>query len=193
MPVTQPQTPKEQKMRLRPVCAAVRARIPDKEQKANEICRLVQSLPAFRDAETVLCYLSAGSEVETRGILEACFRAGKRVALPRCYEDSRMEFLPVTAVSQASELSRFGIAEPPHGEPLDPADAGLCLVPALAFDKNGFRLGYGMGYYDRYLKRFSGTAVGLCYEDCLREALPVNQNDRPVHLIVTEQQVITIL
>lgn len=193
MPVTQPQTPKEQKMRLRPVCAAVRARIPDKEQKAKEICRLVQSLPAFRDAETVLCYLSAGSEVETRGILEACFRAGKRVALPRCYEDSRMEFLPVTAVSQASELSRFGIAEPPHGEPLDPADAGLCLVPALAFDKNGFRLGYGMGYYDRYLKRFSGTAVGLCYEDCLREALPVNQNDRPVHLIVTEQQVITIL
>ena len=193
MPVTQPQTPKEQKMRLRPVCAAVRARIPDKEQKAKEICRLVQSLAAFRDAETVLCYLSAGSEVETRGILEACFRAGKRVALPRCYEDSRMEFLPVTAVSQASELSRFGIAEPPHGEPLDPADAGLCLVPALAFDKNGFRLGYGMGYYDRYLKRFSGTAVGLCYEDCLREALPVNQNDRPVHLIVTEQQVITIL
>ena len=153
----------------------------------------MQSLAAFRDAETVLCYLSAGSEVETRGILEACFRAGKRVALPRCYEDSRMEFLPVTAVSQASELSRFGIAEPPHGEPLDPADAGLCLVPALAFDKNGFRLGYGMGYYDRYLKRFSGTAVGLCYEDCLREALPVNQNDRPVHLIVTEQQVITIL
>ena len=193
MPMTQSQSPKEQKMRLRPVCAAVRAKVPDKEQKAKEICRLVQTLPAFQNAETVLCYLSAGSEVETRGILEACFRAGKRVAIPRCYEDSRMEFLPVTAVSQASELSRFGIAEPPHGAPVDPADAGLCLVPALAYDRSGYRLGYGMGYYDRYLKRFPGVTVGLCYDDCLRETLPINQNDRPVQLIVTEKQVITIL
>ena len=187
------QTPKEQKMRLRPVCAALRAKVPEKQQKAADICRLVQTLPAFRQANTVLCYLSAGSEVETRGILEACFRLGKRVALPRCYEDSRMEFLPVTAVSQASELSRFGIAEPPHGEPVDPSQADLCLVPALAFDKNGFRLGYGMGYYDRYLKRFSGVAVGLCYDDCLRETLPTNQNDRPVQLIVTETRIVTTL
>ena len=193
MPMTQQETPKVLKQRLRPVCAAVRAKVPDKEQKAKEICRLVQTLPAFRDAETVLCYLSAGSEVETRGIIEACFNAGKRVAVPRCYENSRMEFLPVTAVSQASELSRFGIAEPPHGEPIDPADADLCLVPALAFDKEGYRLGYGMGYYDRYLKRFSGVTVGLCYNDCLRDALPTTQNDCPVHLIVTETQILSIL
>ena len=183
---------KEQKQHLRPACAAVRAAIKNKEQKAADMCRLLQTLPAFRNADTVLCYLAAGSEAETRGIIEACLRAGKCVGLPRCYEDSRMEFLPVTHVSQANERSAFGISEPPHGEPIDPGDADLCIVPALAFDRRGFRLGYGMGFYDRYLKRFSGVAAGLCFEESLRDALPVNRNDRPVHLIVTERRVITI-
>ena len=153
------------------------------------MCRLLQTLSAFQNALTVLCYLAAGSEAETRGIIEACLAAGKCVGLPRCYEDSRMEFLPVTHVSQANERSAFGISEPPHGAPIDPDDAGLCIVPALAFDKRGFRLGYGMGFYDRYLKRFSGVAAGLCFEESLRDALPTNQNDRPVHLIITEQRV----
>ena len=185
-------TVREQKQRLRPACAAVRAAIKNKEQKAAEMCRLLQTLPAFQKADTVLCYLAAGSEAETRGIIEACLRTGKCVGLPRCYEDSRMEFMPVTHVSQANERSAFGISEPPHGEPIDPGDADLCIVPALAFDRRGFRLGYGMGFYDRYLKRFSGVAAGLCFEESLRDTLPTNRNDRPVHLIITEQRVITI-
>ena len=185
-------TIKEQKQHLRPTCAATRAAIENKEQKAADMCRLLQTLPAFREANTVLCYLAAGSEAETRGIIEACLKAGKCVGLPRCYEDSRMEFLPVTHVSQANERSAFGISEPPHGAAIDPGDADLCIVPALAFDRRGYRLGYGMGFYDRYLKRFSGVAAGLCFEESLRDTLPTNQNDRPVHLIITERRVIKI-
>lgn len=192
MSVTPELTTKEQKQRLRPVCAAVRAGIQNKEQKAAAMCRLLQTLPAFQNAETVLCYLATGSEAETRIIIEESLRLGKRVALPRCYEDSRMEFMPVTNIAQANERSAFGISEPPHGTAVVPTAADLCLVPGLSFDKNGFRLGYGMGFYDRYLKRFSGVAVGLCFEESLRDALPANRNDRPVHLIVTEQRVITI-
>ena len=183
-------TIKEQKQRLRPVCAAARAAIKDKEQKAAAMCQLLQTLPAFQRASTILCYLAAGNEAETRGIIDACLRTGKCVALPRCYEDSRMEFLPVTHLSQANERSAFGIQEPPHGAPIDPEKADLCIVPALAFDRRGYRLGYGMGFYDRYLKRFNGVAAGLCFEESLRDTLPTNQNDRPVHLIITEQRVI---
>lgn len=190
MSMTPELTVKEQKQRLRPVCAAARAAIRDKQQKAAAMCALLQTLPAFCEAQTVLCYLAAGNEAETRGIIEACLRAGKCVALPRCYEDSRMEFLPVSHLSEASEQSAFGIQEPPHGAPIDPQNGGLCLVPALAFDQRGYRLGYGMGFYDRYLKRFSGVAAGLCFEESLRDTLPTNQNDRPVHLIVTERRII---
>ena len=181
---------REQKRLLRPTCAAIRSAIPDKPQKAAEICRLVQTLPAFQSAQTVLCYLAAKGEAETRGIIDVCLQSGKRVALPRCYDDAQMEFLPVKSVADATEVSRLGIAEPPHGRPVDPGTAALCIVPALAFDRSGFRLGYGMGYYDRYLKRFSGVSVGLCFEDCLRDTIPTNQNDRPVDVIVTERQVI---
>ncbi len=191
--MTQQETPKALKQRLRPVCAAARANVPNRKEKAQAVCRLLQTLPAFQNAKTVLSYLAAGSEVETRGILQACFAAGKRVALPRCYEDSRMEFLPVGSLSEATEISEYGIPEPPDGTPVDPAAADLCLVPALAFDKKGFRLGHGKGYYDRYLKRFTGVAVGLCFDDCLHESLPTNQNDCPVHLIVTETQILPIL
>ncbi len=190
--MTPAQPIKEQKQLLRPACAAVRAAVSEKEKKAAAMCRLLQTLPAFREANTVLCYLAAGNEAETRGIIEACLQAGKCVALPRCYEDSRMEFMPVTHLSQASERSAFGIQEPPHGLPINPRKAELCIVPALAFDCRGFRLGYGMGFYDRYLKRFPGVSVGLCFEACLHDTLPTDVNDRPVHLIVTEQRVIRI-
>ena len=191
--MTQALTPKEQKRLLRPECKQARQAVTQKAERSEKICRRICALPAFQSADTVLCYYGVGDEVKTDTILETALRSGKRVGVPHCYEDSRMEFLEIHALSDLTALSAFGIPEAPDGTTvIDPMDADLCLVPALAFDRNGCRIGYGKGYYDRYLKRFSGHSVGLCFDACLRDDLPINQNDRPVRQIVTERQIITL-
>lgn len=191
--MTQAMTPKEQKRLLRPVCKQIRAAVPDKPQKAAAIAQTLGSLPLFKNADVILCYYGVGDEVATEAILSLALSAGKRVGVPRCYEDSRMEFLEIGSLADLCEVSAYGIPEAPDGTAvIDPGDADLVLVPALAFSVDGFRIGYGKGYYDRYLKRCGGTAVGLCFDECLRDTLPTNANDRPVQMIVTQTQIMQL-
>ena len=191
--MTAPMTPKEQKKLLRPVCKQIRKAVPDKPHKTAKIMKALCSLPAFRNANVILSYYGVGDEVATAAILETALQSGKRVGVPRCYEESRMEFLEIRHLRELSSLSPFGIPEAPDGTAvIDPQEADLILVPALAFAKDGARIGYGKGYYDRYLKRCSAHTVGLCFEDCLRDTLPVNQNDRRVQQIITEEQIISL-
>ena len=186
-------TPKEQKKLLRPVCKQIRKDVPSKAQKSLQICQTLCSLPAYQNASTLLCYYGVGDDVATSALIETALQQGKRVGVPRCYADSRMEFLEIQKPGDLTHRSAYGIPEAPDGTPvIDPATADLILVPALAFDKTGFRIGYGKGYYDRYLKRCSGHSIGLCFDACLRDTLPKNQNDRPVRQIVTENQIINL-
>ena len=185
--MTQVLTPKEQKRLLRPVCRQIRKDVPDKAQKAAKICETLCNLPVFQNAGVLLSYYGVGDEVATKAILERALQTGKRVGVPRCYEESRMEFLEIRSLADLSQVSDYGIPEAPDGTAvIDPKDADLVLVPALAFSVDGCRIGYGKGYYDRYLKRCGGTAVGLCFDACLRDTLPTNANDRPVRMIITE-------
>ena len=185
--MTQVLTPKEQKRLLRPVCRQIRKDVPDKAQKAAKICETLCNLPVFQNAGVLLSYYGVGDEVATKAILERALQTGKRVGVPRCYEDSRMEFLEIRSLADLSQVSDYGIPEAPDGTAvIDPKDADLVLVPALAFSVDGCRIGYGKGYYDRYLKRCGGTSVGLCFESCLRDTLPTNANDHPVRMIITE-------
>ena len=191
--MTQAPTPKEQKRLLRPVCKQIRAAVPDKPQKAAKICETLCNLPAFQNAGGLLSYYGVGDEVATKAILELALKAGKRVGVPRCYEAGRMEFLEIQSLADLSEISDYGIPEAPDGTAvIDPKDADLVLVPALAFSVDGCRIGYGKGYYDRYLKRCGGINIGLCFDACLRDRLPTNDNDRPVQMIITETQIMQL-
>jgi len=191
--MTQELTPKAQKRLLRPVCKQIRKAVPDKPQKAAQICSTLCNQPVFQNAETVLSYYGVGDEVATTAILKAALEAGKRVGVPRCYEESRMEFLEISSLAALSERSVFGIPEAPDGTPaIDPAAADLILVPALSFSKDGCRIGYGKGYYDRYLKRCGGYSIGLCFDACLRNTLPTNANDHRVQMIITETKIIQL-
>ena len=159
----------------------------------RKIQNRLMNLWVFRETKTVLTYVSVPAEIDTSLFLETAIRLKKTVAVPRCEDQSgRMSFY---IIRTASELSpgHFGVLEPAaHCEPLSdiPGDA-LCVVPALAFDRKGFRLGYGKGYYDRFLNRFTGTAVGLCYARCVQDALPHGKYDRAVQLLVTEKEIIS--
>lgn len=156
----------------------------------------VTSLDVWRSARTVLCYVSVRSETDTADILSRAFDEGKRVALPRCgSKRGEMSFIYVSRGEALTE-SRFGIPEPTGSDEFSPegADSFICIVPALAFDEMGYRIGYGGGYYDRYLPRLGcKNTVGICF-DCQMtpDPLPHGRFDRHVDIIVTEKQVLYI-
>lgn len=148
-------------------------------------------LSAYRHNRVLFIYMSKPIEVDTRGIIAAALQHGKRVALPRCLPDTReMEFYFIRSLEEVSP-GTFGVLEP------DPArcklvtdlSRGFCVVPGIAFDAQGYRLGYGKGYYDRFLSRFGGPTAGICYSACTPWNLPHGYYDRPVDLLLTEKYI----
>ena len=188
---------------LRRQLRAARDAMPAAERCERDVCiaEHVRSLSCWRDAQVLLCYLSMGSEPETRPLIELAWREGKHVLLPRVVPDS-----PVLAwhyVDDFSHLARsaFGIFEPiPGVHPTCPfstmmeLEGAVAIVPGIAFDRRGFRLGYGGGYYDRFLAAFRGTSIGICFSDAVRDDLGsdgcLEAWDRAVDILVTEEGVV---
>ena len=145
----------------------------------------VTALPLFRDlSSALLCYASRSDEADTWKILRAAWQRGKTVALPRCAKDGQMAFYRVSSESEL-QCGMLGIREPSAGCPLYlPTPDDLCIVPGLAFDRRGFRLGYGGGYYDRFLAEYPMHTIGLCYPNCLADVLPSEPFDIPVRQVI---------
>ena len=159
-----------------------------KKQKDEAISKQVSRLWQYQRNSILLIYVSTAIEVDTIGIIRQAWADGKRVAVPRCVPDTRnMEFYYIDSLEDLSP-GMFGVLEPtPNRDRLyEEKDAGLCIVPAFSYDWRAFRLGYGKGYYDRFLSRFEGNMVGICYSDCVQRTLPHGRYDRPVELLVTE-------
>lgn len=152
------------------------------------------NLWAVREAGTVLCYVSTDIEVDTRELINSLLQMGKRVAVPRCEgEKSEMNFYYINSLSELSPGS-FGVDEPDPQKSImvGKTEGSVCIVPAFMFDKKGYRLGYGKGYYDRYLSRYKGSTIGICYEANLQDELFHGKYDRTVDLVVTDKEIITI-
>jgi 5-formyltetrahydrofolate cyclo-ligase len=166
------------------------------------IAERVRALPEYSETELVLSYLDIDSEVATRGIIAQAWKDGKRVALPRCLEQTcELAWYELhEGELESLEMGPLGVLEPAPRAERKLAVAGMreaiALVPGLGFDKAGQRLGYGGGYYDRFLAGFAGVAVGLCREaqlmDSLLELGAVEPHDVPVHIVVTEERIICI-
>ena len=185
---------------LRAKLKAQRSALPvDERQRIDAaITQRLLELPAYAQAQVLLPYLSFGSEVSTYAIIQHAWDQGKTVALPYCVPGARaMRWYGVTSFADLIK-SPLGVLEPdPATAPLlldenSPALAGfLALVPGLTFDQQGYRLGYGGGFYDVFLGRFAGTSVGLCREQQLCSAIPcLSSHDLPVYLVVTEDRVL---
>ncbi len=173
--------------------ARLRARLRDldesyiRESDAGILRQLLVS-PAFWAHERLFAYWSVGREVDTRGILDAASRAGKQVFLPICLEGGALDFA-AWSPEQALERGAYGIPIPPADAPRSMPEAGdLLLVPALGYDRQGFRMGRGGGYYDRLLKRSGALALGLCREAMLLEDLCLEPHDCRVDFLVTEER-----
>ena len=146
------------------------------------------TLPLLHGAETVLLYYGMGREVPTGRIIPTLLKQGLKVALPRCLPGNGME---VRLWDGAAPLIRhpYGMLEPGEDCSLHrPGSRDVILVPGLMFDRKGYRLGRGGGYYDRYLAGCSGITVGLCPQALLAGSLPKEIHDRPVGWVLTESQ-----
>lgn len=171
---------------------AERAAVPEHVRDAQNraITTRVLAEPAFQNAKTVFCYCSCGAEIDTYGILYAALAGGKTLCLPRTLGGGIMQAHAVHSLDGLHK-SKFGILEP--GEdcaPVDPAQIDLCIIPCLAADFSGRRLGYGGGYYDRYLPQTHAVLMVLCAQARLFAQLPAQPHDIPCDIILTEGQVI---
>ncbi len=162
-----------------------------KEWDSSMANRLLAS-EEYRRAGQILAFASFRSEIATEPILRRAWEDGKRVFLPISLPSGKMAFYAVSSFGEL-QSGAYGIREPiPEEHKKLREKTGLCLVPGLSFDRCGFRLGYGGGYYDRFLREFEGVSLGLCYGCLLEERLPSEPFDRPVNGVITENEWIRI-
>ncbi len=167
-----------------------------KQARDAAICKSAQGLVSFRFAEFVLLYAAMDNEIDVSALAEAAFKAGKKVAFPR--SDKETHTMRYHFVSSLDELKSdtYGIAEPSPDAPVyDPereSGSAVCFVPGLLYDKAGYRLGYGKGFYDRYLSAFSGCKIGVIYSDYILPTVPRGRYDVALDILLTEKGVKTV-
>ena len=180
------------KQTLRRQMRAVRETLPASacEQRSAKVAKHLATLEEFERARTVLAFSSIRNEVKTRSATETAWSKGKRVALPRVVGMELVLHLvePETVLVEGA----FAVPEPPEGAPpVAPADVDFALVPALAVDPRGYRIGYGGGYYDRLLPKLRHACVcAVGYGFQLVSEVPEQPFDVKVDLVVTDEQVI---
>lgn len=167
-----------------------RKNMSDKFLSDREIQKTFLESDIYNNAQSILCYCALKDEISTDQIIKKAFEDKKTVAVPRCLDaDGNMEFFVIHSLSDLSQ-GAYNIREPKDTcAVFNNFENSVILVPALCFDKNGFRLGYGKGYYDRYLQKHAFICVGLCYNSNIVNQLPVDCYDRAVDCIVTQNKI----
>lgn len=179
---------KELRERIRKIVAGISPEeAAAKSAAATE--RLVRT-PEFGRAQVVMVFLSLPSEIDTTSLVLRCWQDHKRVLAPRVsWEQRRM--LPTEIRSLTSDLveSAMGLREPVSGSPIPIPIIDMVIVPGLAFDKNGNRLGRGRGFYDRFLAHpeFAGVTCGFAFDEQVLPEVPSDALDKPVSMLVTDK------
>lgn len=193
-------TIREDKKLVREKLKSLRLSLSGKEvlAKSSKIQKSLFGLPEFQRANTICFYVAKGNEVQTEGMIKESMKLGKRVLVP--ITDKKSGRLVLSKLSDYDlELApgAFGVLEPkPTCRQIVPAtQVELIIVPGVAFDIRGHRMGHGKGYYDRFLRHVSSLKtgalfIGLAYESQVLDEIPHGPTDTPVHKIVTEKRVI---
>ena len=152
------------------------------------ICARAAQCEEFAAAKTVLAFYPLAGEPDIRPLLQRILDSGRTLLLPRTEGGGVMRALRVRSLEELEKRPPYGIFEPPEtAEELTP---DVVLVPGMAFDEAGYRLGHGGGYYDRYLSGFTGGTIGVSFDALVLDAVPREAHDRPVGVLVTERRTI---
>ena len=176
---------------LRRQCLKRRGACTDRAARSRQIVRRLTAMPAFWRARTVMLYMPVGSEVDTRVLARYCLLLQKRICLPLV--DKRARTMQAVEIQSLRQLQKgaYGILEPPGGAACREID--MIVVPGAAFDACGNRIGYGAGYYDRFLPQHpESVTVGLCYACCMVDDAAPSVYDVPVQWIITEERTVRV-
>jgi 5-formyltetrahydrofolate cyclo-ligase len=181
---------KQLRQQIRERLAAIRPA--DMQARSAAACALLCETEEYRRADVVMIFLSTVHEVDTAPIAIQAWRDGKRILAPRVsWEQRRM--LPVEIQSLTTDVApgQMGIREPTEGLPVPVLDIDLVVVPGLAFDERGNRLGRGRGFYDRFLSHRDLRAVScaIAFEEQVVPEVPFGEHDKRVQMIVTDTRV----
>ena len=185
-----------EKQRLREERLAARETLSEQERCVldESITQKLLVTPEYAEAATVLTYVSVSSEVSTRMFIECALRDGKTVAVPRCLPGHCLEFVAITSLDQLVPAP-FNLLEPPKDLSAlteDQMNNSICIVPALLVDTKGYRLGYGAGFYDRFLSTYPCEKICLAYQQNLSKTmLPHTEFDVPIDTVITESDVLS--
>lgn len=168
--------------------------LPEVQEKSRSAAKLLTAHPAYIHAKTILIYLPTRNETETRDIISTAWQEHKTVTIPVSLTKNKNLLLSRLDSFAHLKAGAYAILEPDENYllPVEPGLIDLAILPGVAFDRRGFRLGYGAGYFDRFLPslRPDCVRVALCYDFQVLETLPAEEHDLPVNLIITENRVI---
>ena len=150
---------------------------------SQKIHNRLKQIEIFRNAKKIACYYPIGSEVLTQNIMQELLGDGKEISLPKVQEDDLI-FRKITGLKDL-EKGAFGIMEPKDNCP-EVNDIDVVLVPTVGITKNGFRLGYGHGFYDRFISKSNAKTISLTYSKQIVKSIPVSENDEKIDWVVTE-------
>jgi len=179
------------KAALRAQMRATRAAMPpgDAQTRSASVHANLLLLPEFWAAPLLLTYISIDNEVDSRTIIRSALEEHRRVAVPRMRTDNTMDWVEIGSL-EGLVVTRYGIPEPERAMPaLMPEADSLVLVPGIAFSPSGHRIGFGGGYFDRFLADFPGTSIGLAYDFQMIAPWATAPHDVPVRFVVTESAV----
>lgn len=186
---------KKSKAVIRDKYRQIRCHCDNKPEKSKIIAEKIFSSMSYRYCKDILLYCPKGDEVDTGEIFKKAISDGKNVYFPKTFENGIMRFYKVSSQKELIK-AKFGLFEPDGLSPeySNSHSPALCIVPGICFDRNGNRVGYGKGYYDRFLSSFNGISAGITYSDCvLTEKIPVEKRyDKPVDIIFSESEVIIV-
>lgn len=185
------QSLEKRKNEWRIACKEKRAMLGKDEKNTVDlaIAQKLFSSSFYVDSKQILLYAAVGGEISTLPIYLRAVSDGKRVLFPRCTGPGIMKFF--YSETYPSCPGAFGIPEPNGTEPYSFLPGDLCILPGLAFSEKGARLGYGKGFYDRFLSFFSGKSVGLCHSAFLFRQIPEGEFDRRADAVITEKEIFT--
>ena len=185
---------REYKKALREKYKKIRTEMPEdlKRSKDRAILEKIISLPSYRSSQLLLTYVSTSIEVDTLGLIEQALTDGKTVAVPKCMDSvGNMNFYEIHSFDDL-ESGYFSVLEPVPEKCrlVEDLAKAFCVIPALAYDRTGYRLGYGKGYYDRFLSANPELIkVGIEYCCCMETCLIHGRFDVPSDIVVTEKYI----
>ncbi len=159
------------------------------ESRSSIIIEQLKRLPEFQSAQIIHCYVSWRNEVNTHELIKELLQRGRTVVVPVVEVANRTLLHSRITNFDDLQAGSFGILEPPrdHLVPVKVSELDLIIVPGIAFDLRGYRIGFGGGYYDAFLSQVKATKIGLAFHFQIVEKIPTRPQDEPVDIIISEK------